>query len=114
MFGEDDIAQVMATEMSQERRIDDEFALYIRDAYSTPKDADPFLWWKNNHSKYPLIAKLARKWLGTVATSVPSERAFSTSGNTVTAKRCSLSLGLVRDVVFISENFREKKTRTKF
>ncbi|EGZ17775.1 hypothetical protein PHYSODRAFT_500421 [Phytophthora sojae] len=61
-------------------------------------------WWKQNHSKFPTIAVLARKWLGCIATSVPLERAFSTAGNTVTKRRCSLKASTVRDIVFMAQN----------
>ncbi|EGZ29731.1 hypothetical protein PHYSODRAFT_309939 [Phytophthora sojae] len=44
-----------------------------------------------------------------VRTSVPSERAFSTSGNIITAKRRSLTPELVRDLVFIAENSKRAK-----
>jgi hypothetical protein len=65
---------------------------------------DPFMWWKAHENRFPVLAPVARMWLGCVATSVPSERAFSTSGNIVTARRCSLAPTLVRDLVFIAEN----------
>ncbi|EGZ18593.1 hypothetical protein PHYSODRAFT_315274 [Phytophthora sojae] len=59
--------------------------------------------------QHPNLSRLARKWLGAVATSVPSERAFSTSGNIITAKRSSLTPELVRDLVFIAENSKRAK-----
>ncbi|OWZ17225.1 hypothetical protein PHMEG_0008867 [Phytophthora megakarya] len=74
-----------------------------------PKKFDTLAWWSVNSATYPNISKLARKWLGAVATSVPSERAFSTSRNIITAKRCSLAPELVRDLVFIAENSRRMK-----
>ncbi|OWZ17633.1 hypothetical protein PHMEG_0008400 [Phytophthora megakarya] len=43
--------------------------------------------------------------MGYVATSVPHERAFSTVGNIVTAKRCQMNVNLVRDLVSIAENY---------
>ncbi|EGZ24271.1 hypothetical protein PHYSODRAFT_482887, partial [Phytophthora sojae] len=70
---------------------------------------DPLVWWSVNGHNYPSLALLARKWLGCVATSVPSERAFSTAGNAVTAKRCQMDVNLVRDLVFIAENAGLKK-----
>ncbi|EGZ11392.1 hypothetical protein PHYSODRAFT_412203, partial [Phytophthora sojae] len=66
---------------------------------------NPFWWWKVNGDNYPNLRKLARKWLGAVATSVPSERAFSTSGNIITVKRSSLKPTMVRDLVFMAENW---------
>ena len=50
----------------------------------------PLDWWKNHQHSYPNLSRMARRYLGVVATSVPSERLFSTVGNVVTAKRCAL------------------------
>lgn len=42
---------------------------------------DPLQWWRDIGSlKYPLMAKLARKFLSVPCTSVPAERMFSSSG----------------------------------
>jgi len=37
----------------------------------------PLEWWKNNHTLYPELSKMARDYFGIMATSAPSERAFS-------------------------------------
>ena len=50
----------------------------------------PLQWWKLNKHIMPNLAKLAQKYLGIVATSVPSERLFSVAGNTVGTKRAAL------------------------
>ena len=44
------------------------------------------------------------QYLGVVATSVPSERLFSTAGNIVTAKRCALEPENVEKLVFLHDN----------
>jgi hypothetical protein len=64
----------------------------------------PLQWWKENKSSFKLLAPVARKWLGCLASSVPSERAFSSAGNTVSAKRASLGDDMVRDLVFLHDN----------
>lgn len=69
---------------------------------------DPFTWWAGNRGAYTQLSLLARKWLGAVATSVPPECAFSSSGNIITAKRSTLTPELVQDLVFIAENTRRK------
>lgn len=38
---------------------------------------------------------------------MPSERAFSKSGNVVTTRRCSLAPDIIRDTLFVSENYEE-------
>ncbi len=58
--------------------------------------AVPMLWWKENCSRYKHLAQLARKYLCLPATSVPSERLFSTAGNIVSAKRSCLDADNVR------------------
>jgi hAT family C-terminal dimerisation region len=65
----------------------------------------PLEWWKENGDLFPKMKPLARKWLGCVATSVPCERAFSTGGNVVTAKRCKLKPNFVEDLMFITHNY---------
>lgn len=64
----------------------------------------PLTWWKTNHLDFPILAPLARKWLGCVASSVPSERAFSTAGNTITKRRSALKPATVRDIIFMAQN----------
>ncbi|RLN87369.1 hypothetical protein BBJ28_00001429 [Nothophytophthora sp. Chile5] len=109
MFGPDDSDD---DQTPLEQICDDEFKRYLADITTVKKLKNPFQWWKENQHKYPNLSKLARKWLGTVATSVPSERAFSSSGNVVTVKRSSLAPELVRDLVFIAENTRPKRGDT--
>ncbi|KAG6942989.1 hypothetical protein JG687_00018738 [Phytophthora cactorum] len=72
-------------------------------------DSNPFDWWRVNKVAYPHLSKLARKWLGAEATSVPSERAFSIDGNIITTKRSSLTRDLIRDLVLITENTNRKQ-----
>ena len=37
---------------------------------------EPLIWWKSESVRYPVLTKLARKFLCLCATSVPSERVF--------------------------------------
>ncbi|XP_051998856.1 E3 SUMO-protein ligase ZBED1-like [Xyrauchen texanus] len=54
-------------------------------------ESNPLAWWKDKESQFPHLARLAKSFLGVPATSVPSERVFSTAGDIVTAQRASLS-----------------------
>lgn len=53
-------------------------------------EADPLAWWKLHQVTYPKLTKLAWKYLCIHATSSPSERLFSISGNVVTCLRTCL------------------------
>lgn len=67
-------------------------------------EADPLAWWKLHQVSYAQLSKLARKYLCIPATSSPSERLFSTSGNVVTCQRTCLKPSKVNMLVFLAKN----------
>ena len=67
--------------------------------------SDPFEWWKEHGSRYPRMAKLARRFLCVTAISVPSERVFSKSGWIVNNRRSCLSDKNVSTLTLIACNF---------
>jgi len=67
-------------------------------------DDDPLSWWRTNESCFPKLAKHAKKYLCISATSVASERVFSTAGNIVTARRNSLMPENVDMLTFLAQN----------
>ena len=67
---------------------------------------DPLEWWKSESVRYPILAKLARKYLCLCATSVPSERVFSCGGNIVTDKTTCLKIERVDSLVFLAHNLK--------
>ena len=67
-------------------------------------DQKPLAWWKSYETQFPILAKLARKYLCIPATSVPSERAFSTAGLVVNSKRACLLPENVNMLVFLAQN----------
>lgn len=71
---------------------------------SIDKEEDPLAWWKTHKVSFPHLAKLARKYLCIPATSSPSERVFSTSGNIITCQRSSLKPAMVDRLVFLAKN----------
>jgi hAT family C-terminal dimerisation region len=62
---------------------------------------DPMEWWARHYKQLPLLSELARKVLCIPATSASSERVFSTTGLTVTAKRNRLSEDQAGRLVFL-------------
>ena len=51
---------------------------------------DPCAWWKINADKYPILDRMARKYLAIPAASAAVERMFSYTGNKVGKKNCNL------------------------
>ena len=51
------------------------------------RDTNPLDWWCQNNHRFKTLSRLAQKFLCIQATSVPSERFFSSAGNIVNKKR---------------------------
>ena len=58
-----------------------ELDCYLREPVLDYKMGKPFTWWAEHHSRYPAIAQIANHYLTATATSVPSERLFSSAGD---------------------------------
>uniref|UniRef100_A0A8I7B906 HAT C-terminal dimerisation domain-containing protein n=1 Tax=Hordeum vulgare subsp. vulgare TaxID=112509 RepID=A0A8I7B906_HORVV len=56
-------------------------------------------WWKINALRYPIMAKISKRFLAMPATSVSSESTFSTSGRILDAYRSSLKPVMVEALV---------------
>ena len=84
-------------------RADLELTRYLQEE-ALDEDADPLAWWRDNQARFPLLSKLARKYLTVCATSTASERVFSTAGNIVTHLRASLKPEKVNMLVFLARN----------
>ncbi|XP_041460598.1 E3 SUMO-protein ligase ZBED1-like [Lytechinus variegatus] len=88
---------------SPESEARDEINRYLREP-KVRMSGDPLSWWKLEEGKFPTLAAMARKYLCTPATSVPSERLFSVAGNIVTAKRSLLTPENVGMLTFLHDN----------
>ena len=74
--------------------------------------AYPLQWWQQCESKFPRVSKLARQFLPVQATSIPSERTFSTAGQTVTKLRSALEPDTVDKIILLNRN--SKSTLSNF
>jgi hypothetical protein len=64
----------------------------------------PLEWWREHHTDYPHIWKLAERILAIPATSAPSERVFSSAANIVDKKRVRLKPENIDLLVFLRGN----------
>ena len=89
--------------INTEERCQDELTRYLQ--LTQPEIiSDPLQWWKSYESQFPILAMLAKYYLSMCATSSPSERVFSTSGNIITSKRSCLKPDKVDKLVFLAKN----------
>ncbi|XP_048857122.1 E3 SUMO-protein ligase ZBED1-like isoform X2 [Brienomyrus brachyistius] len=65
---------------------------------------DPLNWWHVNKVSFPLLSKMAKRYLCIPATSVSAERVFSTAGDIVTAQRSTLTPEHVDQLLFLHKN----------
>jgi hypothetical protein len=65
---------------------------------------NPFLYWKAHQLDFPILAAMAKDYLTVQASSVSSERAFSSGADLVTADRCSLSGKTIEMTQFLKFN----------
>lgn len=72
-------------------------------------DENALVWWKTNQERFPVIAKIARQLLCVPATSVPSERIFSTVGLIVSNLRSSLKPENTDMLIFLNKNMKGLK-----
>ena len=67
---------------------------------------NPLIWWKMNMSRFQLLGRLAQMYLTVPATSVSSERVFSTAGDIVTDQRANLKPKQVDQLIFLKKNMK--------
>jgi len=80
-----------------------EMDMYCQDAV-LPKDADVLSFWRNQRKKFPIMARLARKFFCIPAASSTSERVFSTAGNIISPRRTCLGVDNIEMLVYLKEN----------
>ena len=84
------------------QKLQREFDFFVR--LTAASDEDVLQWWKLHRVELPLLSKYARYVLSSCASSVPSERLFSLSGNIISKKRNALKPYLVEQLVFLAMN----------
>ena len=102
LFGDVFVTHVEAPKSAIEQ-LELELINYKSEA-SITMSSDPLAWWNSKKSVYPKLSKMAKYYLSIPATSVPSERVFSTAGDIVTAQRAALSPEHVDLLIFLKSN----------
>ncbi len=92
-----------STVIQSKCKIEVEIDMYKKDT-SIPLTSCPLKWWKEHAQMYPLLSSLSKAYLTIPATSVPSERVFSTAGDIVNAQRSQLLSQNVDMLFFLQKN----------
>ncbi|XP_052806299.1 E3 SUMO-protein ligase ZBED1-like [Mya arenaria] len=96
---------------SPESSVKDDLQLYLAEKMD---DATPALeWWRRNENRFPKVAQVARSVLAVPATSVPSERVFSSAGLVLNKLRNRLNSDIVDVILFLNKNMRSVKCDTE-
>lgn len=82
---------------------EEEMDLYCRSP-AVPLSEDPLDWWHRHKGTFPLLSRLAKRYMCIPGTSVSAERVFSTAGDVITAKRSALKPDHVDQLVFLHKN----------
>lgn len=86
---DDDCESEKEEENHENGELHNELRIY-RTQPEQPDNCDPLHWWKTV-KLHPALKVLSRKYLACPATSVPCERVFSSAGNIISKKRCSIN-----------------------
>lgn len=97
--------QVTPQEVTQNigEQVDFEIKMY-RGLPAVPMSSDPVLWWWQKRDTLPLLHSVAQIYLCAQASSTPSERVFSTAGDTISAERSRILPEKADMLVFLHKN----------
>ncbi|EDR00881.1 uncharacterized protein LACBIDRAFT_312828 [Laccaria bicolor S238N-H82] len=84
-----------------------EFRLYLDATHRVSDGTSLIKWWGMHASDFPVWASLARDYLAIMASSVSSERAFSSAGITISKRRNRLKGDIVEALQFLKCLFRK-------
>ncbi|XP_057703650.1 E3 SUMO-protein ligase ZBED1-like isoform X2 [Corythoichthys intestinalis] len=89
--------------MSIKKRADIELNMY-QEMPPAVLSQDPAAWWWNERQTFPLMSDLAFSYLCVQASSTPSERVFSTAGDTICPERSWLLPEKADMLIFLNKN----------
>uniref|UniRef100_UPI003AAE61F4 E3 SUMO-protein ligase ZBED1-like n=1 Tax=Centroberyx gerrardi TaxID=166262 RepID=UPI003AAE61F4 len=105
LFAEEDskLQTTQQNTLSITERVDQEVQLY-KGLPSIPMSADAALWWWQKRDTLPLLSDLAQTYLCVQASSIPSERVFSTAGDTISPERSRILPEKADMLIFLQKN----------
>jgi len=106
------LREALSVGLSPDELKSTELTRYIAMATVPPMDSAT-TWWRDNEHSFPGLSSLARKYLAVPASSVPSERMFSSAGN-LAEKRSHLDPDVLERDVLLHHYLNERKRLDAF
>ena len=78
---------------------------YLQESLLDYKLGNSFVWWGENKVRFPGLARMAQRYLSATATSVSSERLFSSAGSIYSDHRNRISAEQAENLLFIKSNY---------
>ncbi|XP_051793283.1 E3 SUMO-protein ligase ZBED1-like [Acanthochromis polyacanthus] len=105
LFAEEEAQNIVSQQstMSIKKRVEKELQIY-KEIPPTIMSEDPAAWWWNQRKTYPLLSDLAFSHLCVQASSTPSERVFSTAGDTICPERSRILPEKADMIIFLNKN----------
>ena len=82
-----------------------EIQKYVKEP-KADRDSEPLKFWKVKESSYPVLSRLAKKYLAIPATSVEAERRFSDLGNLLNKRRLNMTGANVNKQLFLKNKIK--------
>jgi len=106
LFAEED-KEVMIIKVDKAKTIPERVRREISEyKEETPliSSTDISMWWFTSSNRYPILSTIAQRYLCMQASSTPSERVFSTAGDTISAERARIQPEKANQLIFLNKN----------
>ena len=89
--------------INHSKKMQKELFIYKAEALAE-LNSDPLQWWQNRMLSYPIMSALVQSTFAFTATSVPSERLFSSAEMIISTRRCSFLPDNADKLILLYEN----------
>ncbi|CAJ1057894.1 zinc finger BED domain-containing protein 1-like [Xyrichtys novacula] len=106
LFAEEEAQSIVSQQSSTsiKKRVERELQMY-KEVPPVLMSVDPAAWWWNQQKTYPFLSDLVFSYLCVQASSTPSERVFSTAGDTICPERSRILAEKSDMVIFLNKNY---------
>lgn len=98
-----DTSEQPSASQDQKKLMKQEIATYVQTPH-LGREQSAVDWWRSKTGVFPKLAFLARRYLSLPASSIESERLFSTCGAVADSRRSSLLPENVAMIIFLNKN----------